>query len=308
MRRFALFVGQLLLVLVGIMTGLFFLLRMAGDPVAILAGPTPTPEQVQAVRESLGLDDPLIVQYGRFVAQTARLDFGRSIRYGRPAFQMVLERVPATLQLGLTAIALSLIIAIPLGIFAAVRRGHPEERAIMLFAAMGQAMPNFWLAIVLILIFAVTLRWLPTFGSGEPRHLVLPAITLAALYIARMTRLVRSEMLETLSQDYIRTARAKGLTPRAVLVGHALRNSLIPVVTALSLDFSLLLSGAVVVETVFTYNGVGRQLVDSIFGRDYPVVQATVFLIAIIVVLVNYFTDWLYRLIDPRIQRSAANG
>lgn len=308
MRRALLFAGQLLLVLVGIMTGLFFLLRLSGDPVAMLTGPNPTPEEVLAIRQSLGLDEPLLVQYARFIGQTARLDFGRSIRYGKPAFQMVLERLPATVQLTLAAITVSLLVSVPLGILAAVRRGHPDERAMMLLAALGQAMPNFWLGIVLILIFGVTLRWLPTFGSGEPRHLILPTMTLAAFYIARTTRLVRSEMLETLSQDYIRTAYAKGLSRRAVLIGHALRNSLIPVVTAVSLDFSLLLSGSVVVETVFAYNGVGRQLVDSIFGRDYPVVQATVFLVAIIVVLVNFFTDWLYRLIDPRIQRGTTGG
>ncbi|MFN8534983.1 MAG: ABC transporter permease [Dehalococcoidia bacterium] len=308
MRRLLLFVGQLLLVLVGIMTGLFFLLRLSGDPVSMLTGPNPTAEEVLAIRQSLGLDEPLLLQYARFVGQTARLDFGKSIRYGKPAFQMVLDRLPATLQLTVAAISVSLLISIPLGILAAVRRGNPDERGIMLIAALGQAMPNFWLGIVLILIFAVTLRWLPTFGSGELRHLILPTITLAAFYVARTTRLVRSEMIETLSQDYIRTAHAKGLPPRLVLFGHGLRNSLIPVVTAVSLDFSLLLSGAVVVETVFTYNGVGRQLVDSIFGRDYPVVQATVFLIAIIVVLMNFLTDWAYRLIDPRIQRGAAHG
>jgi ABC-type dipeptide/oligopeptide/nickel transport system permease component len=192
---------------------------------------------------------------------------------------------------------------VPVGILAAVRRGRPESRLILLGAALGQSLPSFRLRIVQILVIPLGLRWFPSYGSGDLHHAVLPVLTLAAFQVARLARLVRSEMLEVLAQDYIRTAHAKGLSPRLVLWRHAFRNTLIALVTAVSLDFSLLIGGAVVVETVFTYNGLGQQMVESISSRDYPVVQATVFVVAIVVVLVHFLTDWTYQFVDPRTRR-----
>jgi peptide/nickel transport system permease protein len=305
MQRLATMLLQLAVVVFGILSGLFFLLRLSGDPALVLAGPDATPETVAEVRRQLGLDEPLAVQYVSFLGQTARLDFGRSFRYRQPALPLVLQRLPTTLQLAAAAVAVAVVVAVPLGVLAAVRRGRVESRLIMLLAALGQAMPSFWLGIVLILIFAVRLRWLPSFGSGDLQHAVLPVATLAAFQVARLARLVRSEMLEVLSQDYIRTAYAKGLSARLVLWRHALRNTLVTLVTA-GLDFSILIGGAVVVETVFTYNGLGLQLVESIGGRDYPVVQATVFVVAIVVVLVHFLVDWSYQLLDPRTRGRAA--
>jgi len=306
MQRLATMLLQLAVVVFGILSGLFFLLRLSGDPALVLAGPDATPETVAEVRRQLGLDEPLAVQYLSFLGQTARLDFGRSFRYRQPALPLVLQRLPTTLQLAAAAVAVAVVVAVPLGVLAAVRRGRVESRLIMLLAALGQATPSFWLGIVLILIFAVRLRWLPSFGSGDLQHAVLPVATLAAFQVARLARLVRSEMLEVLSQDYIRTAYAKGLSARLVLWRHALRNTLVTLVTAAGLDFSILIGGAVVVETVFTYNGLGLQLVESIGGRDYPVVQATVFVVAIVVVLVHFVVDWSYQLLDPRTRGRAA--
>jgi peptide/nickel transport system permease protein len=306
MQRLATMLLQLIVVMFGILSGLFFLLRLSGDPAQVLAGPDATPETVAQIRQQLGLDEPLVVQYFSFLGQTARLDFGRSFRYRQPALSMVLQRLPTTLQLAAAAVGVAVLVAVPLGVLAAVRRGRPESRLIMLLAALGQAMPSFWLGIVLILVFAVQLRWLPSFGSGDLQHMILPVATLAAFQVARLARLVRSEMLEVLSQDYIRTAYAKGLSARLVLWRHALRNVLVTLVTAAGLDFSILLGGAVVVETVFTYNGLGLQLVESIGGRDYPVVQATVFVVAIVVVLVHFLVDWTYPLLDPRTRGRAA--
>lgn len=294
----------MLLVLFGILTALFFLIRLSGDPVGMMVGDHATAEDVKAIREYLGIDRPLYVQYLEFLGKTSQLDFGKSIRFNSPAFPMVLDRFPATIRLAFTSLILAVALSIPIGIYAALRRGKFDARLIMLFAALGQAMPNFWFGIILILIFAVGFRWLPAFGSDEPRHLVLPALTLAASYSARLSRLVRSETLEVLSQDYIRTAHAKGLSPSVVMLRHVLKNTMIPIITVIALDISLLLGGSVVIESVFTYNGVGRLLVDSIYSRDYPVVQATVFLVACVVVTVTTASEFTYRMIDPRVGKA----
>ncbi len=296
---------QMVLVLFGILTALFFLIRLSGDPVAVMVGEHATAEDIAAIRAYLGIDRPLHEQYIEFLQRTAQLDFGKSIRFGAPAFQMVMDRFPATLRLTAIALVMTVVIALPVGVYAAVRRGRFDGRLIMVLAAVGQALPNFWFGILLILLFAVSLRWLPAFGSDEPRHLILPAIALASSYAARLARLVRSEMLEVLNQDYIRTAYAKGLGPRIVMFRHAFRNTLIPIVTVLMLDISILLGGSVVIESVFTYNGVGRLMVESIYARDYPVVQAAVFLIAVIVVVVTALSDISYKLIDPRVGKAS---
>ncbi len=296
---------QLVVVVFGILTALFFLLRLSGDPAVMLAGPDASPQTVQAIRQELGLDQPLPTQYASFLQHTLELDFGQSFRYRKPALEMVLQRLPVTLELVAAAVLLSVMVAAPIGILAALRRGHADSQLMMIAAAFGQAMPNFWLGIVLILIFAVGFHMLPSFGSGDLKHGILPVVTLAAFMVARQSRLVRSEMLEVLGQDYVRTAHTKGLMRRVVLWRHAFRNVLIAVVTVMSVDFSILLGASVVVETVFTYNGMAQQLDDSVTGRDYPVVLATVFVVALLVVLANLIADWTYRLIDPRVREAA---
>lgn len=293
---------QAVLVLIGISTILFFLLRLSGDPAALLVGENATPEQVAAIRRSLGLDDPLPVQYARFMAGVAQLQFGESLVTKRDALKMVWDALPNTLVLASTALVLGLAVAFPVGIYAALKRGTVGSFLAMLVALLGQSMPSFWLGIMLILIFAVQLRWLPSFGTGTIRHLILPAVTLSAFVMARHARLMRSGMLEVLSQDYIRTANAKGASPRLVILRHALKNTLIPVVTVLAVDLSFLVGGAVIIETVFAWPGMGRQMVQAVAGRDYPVVQATVFVVALLVVGINLLLDVVYGWLDPRIK------
>ncbi|MBV9120623.1 MAG: ABC transporter permease [Chloroflexi bacterium] len=305
LARLVSFAIQLVVVVFGILTALFFVLRLSGDPAAMLAGPDASPQTVQTIRQELGLDQPLPVQYGSFLEHTVHLDFGQSFRYRKPALDMVLQRLPVTLELVVASVLLSVVIAAPIGILSALRRGHADSRLVMIGAAFGQAMPNFWLGIVLILIFAVGFRLVPSFGSGDLKHAILPVVTLAAFLVARQSRLVRSEMLDVLSQDYVRTARTKGLLRRVVLLRHAFRNVLIAVITVMSVDFSILLGASVVVETVFTYNGMAQQLYDSVTGRDYPVVLATVFVVAVLVVLANLLTDMAYQVIDPRVREAA---
>ena len=296
------FALQMFVVLLGVLTALFFLMRLSGDPVLMMVGDNPTPGETEEIRRLLGLDKPLYEQYGIYLQQVARLDFGRSVHSESGAFDLVIARIPATLRLAAVAIVMAVAVGVPVGIYSAVRWGNWDGRAIMVFAAIGQATPNFWLGILLILLFAVVLGWLPGFGSDKPENLILPAFALATGYMARLARLVRSEMLEVLSQDYIRTAHAKGLNPRIVLVRHALRNTLIPVVTVIALDISILLGGSIVIESVFTYSGIGRLLVDAIAGRDYPVVQAVVFFVAIVVISVTMLAEASYKWLDPRMR------
>jgi ABC-type dipeptide/oligopeptide/nickel transport system permease component len=293
---------QLVLVLLLVTSLLFFLLRLSGDPAAMVAGQNASPEAIQNIRHSLGLDRPLWEQYLSFLGGVLTLNLGDSITTRHGALQTVLERVPATATLTLAAFGLALVIAIPVGILCAIRPRAWVSRLAMLVAFLGQSMPVFWLGLLLIVVFAVNLHWLPTSGGGDLRHLILPAICLALLPLAKVLRLTRSGMLEVLHQDYVRTARAKGLVERHVVAGHAFRNMLIPVVTVIGVDLAQLLGGAVVIETVFGWPGLGRLMVDSVSGRDYPVVQAAVLLIATLVVLLNFGVDLLYRQLDPRIR------
>jgi peptide/nickel transport system permease protein len=304
MQRMVLFVVQLALVVLGILTALFFLLRLSGDPALVILGAAATPDAVEQLREQLGLNEPLHVQYLLFLRQMLVLDFGTSITFNRPALEMVISKFPATLALATSTLVFSTLIALPLGCWTAARQNALDSRILVFIASIVQSMPSFWFGILLIIVFAVNLRMFPTFGSGELRHLVLPTITLSAFYIARLMRLIRAGMIEQLSSDYIRTARAKGLYGRIILFRHAFRNTLITVVTLITLDFSFLISGSVIVESLFGYNGIGRQLVDAINARDYPIVQATVFFVAIIVLLINNAADWLYQLTDPRVRHS----
>lgn len=280
----------------------FFLVRLKGDPVSVLAPPTFTTDQIEALRVAWGLDRPLIEQYFVFAGKALTGDFGRSMITGTSAFELVIDRLWATLRLAAVASLVGLAIAIPAGVISAIRRNTVVDLVTTTLATMGTAMPNFWLGLILILIFSVSLRWLPSFGAEHPLAIVMPAVTLGTGLAAQIARLSRSSMLEALGQDYIRTARAKGMAERRVTWRHAFRNSLIPVTTAFGLQLGYLLGGAVVVETVFAWPGLGRLIVDSINVRDITVVQAGVLWFSITYVLINLVVDLSYSLIDPRIQ------
>jgi peptide/nickel transport system permease protein len=304
-RYFAGKLGEALVAIWGVVTIVFFVTRFLGDPVALLLPVGASPEQMQALTAELGLDQPIWRQYITFLAQALTGDFGQSFQFGRPAIGVVLERMPATIQLALTAIALGVLIGGTAGAIAAMRRGSVAEFVVMTLALLGQATPVFWLGIMLILLFAVDLGWLPTGGYGSPANLVLPALTLAVFVSASIARLFRSSMLDVLKEDYVRTARAKGLMPATVFTWHVARNALIPVVTMIGILTGELLGGSVVTETVFAWPGVGRLIVQAIETKDFPVIQAGVALIAAIYVATNLIVDLLYALLDPRIKGSA---
>ncbi len=290
----------------------FALIRMVpGDPIDVMYGSEGMDEvRRAALSRELGLDQPIVVQYGRWLLRAVQGDLGNSYRAGMPVLQLIGQRLPATLLLSFAALFLSLLIALPLGLLAAVKRNSGADMAAMVFAILGISLPNFWSGILLVLVFAIWLGWLPSIGYISPledfvkslRHLVLPAITLGWSLSGTTTRLARSSLLEELGKDYVRTARGKGLAERAVLLTHALRNALIPTVTMVGLQLGFLIGGTVVVETVFAWPGVGLLVVDSIFARDYPVVQGIVLVIAVVVVLVNLLVDVIYTLLDPRIR------
>jgi len=291
-----------LFVLVGISVVVFIILHLTGDPAALLMPMDATPEQVAQFRKEMGFDDPLLLQYWRFFKGTLRGDFGLSFRHSQPALELVLERMPATIQLTIAAMIVALIIAIPVGIISAIRRNSLLDHIGMTGALLGQSTPVFWLGIMLILIFSVTLQWFPSSGRGTMEHLVLPAVTLGMFTMARTARMMRSSMLEVLGQEYMKTAKAKGLSPRTVILKHAMKNALIPVVTIVGMELGTLLGGAVITETIFAWPGVGRLAVQAIYNRDYPVVQAAVFLLAAIFVLVNLVVDIFYTYLDPRVK------
>jgi ABC-type dipeptide/oligopeptide/nickel transport system permease component len=291
-----------LLVLVGISLIVFLMLHLTGDPAALLMPLDAKPEEIAALRQRMGFDEPLYVQYGRFFARAVRGDFGQSFRNQQPAMELLMERMPATLELAAAAIALALAVALPVGIVSALRRNSWLDHAGMVFALIGQSMPVYWLGILLILIFAVQLGWFPAGGRGTLAHLALPAVTLGLFSMARVARFTRSAMLEALAQDYVRTARAKGLPEGRVVLLHAFKNAALPIVTIVGLDFATLLGGAVITETIFGWPGVGRFTVEAIGMRDFPVVQASVFLLALIFVAVNLAVDVFYTWLDPRIR------
>ncbi|MBI2370548.1 MAG: ABC transporter permease [Deltaproteobacteria bacterium] len=272
-----------------------------GDPARLIAGDDATDETIRDIQAAYGLDRPLHIQYLIYLGNLARGQLGVSIRSGRPILEEIAPRFLNTLQLALAAILLTVAAGIPLGVLAASRRRTALDRLSMLAALCGIATPVFWLGILFQIVFAVWLQWLPSGGTGGLRYLLLPAFTLAAFSVANVARLTRASLLEILGQDFIRTARAKGLTEPAILFGHALRNALIPTLTFLSLQFGFLLGGAVLTETVFSYSGIGRYLVQSIFFRDYPVVQGVILIIACSYILVNLVADLLYSWADPRI-------
>jgi peptide/nickel transport system permease protein len=289
-------------VLFGVATVVFFITRLTGDPIAIMLPPDATAEQADKLRHALGFDKSLLQQYGIYLLNLLHLDLGVSLRYGGPTVQLIVERLPATLQLAGAALLFSLIIAIPAGIISAIKRGSMVERGVMTLVLIGQSMPVFWMGILLILLFSVRMKIFPTGGIGSWLHLVLPAIALGLQLMALVTKLLRSSLIETLGADYIRTARAKGLLPQTVISKHALRNGLLPVITIVGLEVGTLLGGSVVTETVFAWPGVGQLLVQAIYNRDFPLVQAALILLAGIFVLINLLVDICYVFIDPRIE------
>lgn len=292
---------QLIVVVFLALSAVFFLQFLAGDPVILLLPMDATFEEIDAMRERLGFNDSIFVQYFRFVSNALRGDFGPSLRHPQSAVRVVFSRIPATLELALIAVVTSLIIAIPIGVISAAYRGSVFDQFSIVFTVFGQAVPGFWLGIICILLFAVTLEWLPTGGRGELRNLVLPTITLTAFYAARFARMTRSTVLDVLNSDYIRTARAKGLSESRVLYKHALRNASISIITLLGLQLGQLLGGAVVTETVFYWPGLGRLLIQSLLNRDFPVVFTGVFFIAVVHASLNLIVDLVYMLVDPRI-------
>src|SRR5438128_5673876 len=283
-------------------TVVFVVMRLSGDPVPLLLPPDAPRSEIFRVRAELGLDRPLPVQYAVFLGNVLRGDFGRSIHFRQPAARVVAEYLPATLELGLAAFALALVVAVPIGMLSAVRRNSLLDHASMGLALVGQSAPTFFLGILFILVVSLQLGLLPTSGRDGWRNLILPALTLGAFAMASIARLTRSAMLEVLRADYIRTARAKGLSEALVVAKHTLKNAAVPIVTITGLQFGSLLGGAVVTETVFSWPGIGRLAIQSIYNRDYPVVQCTVFLSAVLFIVINFAVDMLYGVLDPRIR------
>jgi len=290
-------------VLFGISLLLFFMLRaLPGDPAQVLAGQMATPEDIERIRHQLGLDRPVYIQYAVFLGQLAKFDLGRSARTQNPVIQEIWARLPNTILLAVVAITLACIFGIPAGIISAIRPYTFLDYLVTSAALFGISMPVFWLGLMLVIVFSVILPWLPAGGTGSWKHVILPSITLTAFVVAFIARMTRSSMLEVLSQDYTTTARSKGLMEKVVVIKHALKNALIPIITVVGLHFGMLLGGAVLTETVFAWPGVGRLIVDSILARDYPVIQGTILIFGLIYTLVNLMVDVIYAFVDPRIR------
>jgi len=288
-----------------VLTLVFLLIHIVpGDPVEQMLGEGANLSQIAELRHALGLDQPLLTQYGHYLGQIVRGDLGPSFKFQAPVRQVIFERYPATLELAFLALLVCAALAIPAGVWAAYRRGSNADLAVGVFSLLGLAVPNFALGPLLIVLFSIQLGWLPVSGRGGVLNYILPAVTLGAALAAILTRMVRGAMLEELSSDYVRTARAKGLPTSVVLVRHALRNALIPIITILGLQFGTLLAGTIVTETIFSWPGIGRLTVQAISSRDYPLLQGCILVIALSYVLVNLLTDVLYALIDPRVRLS----
>lgn len=290
-------------ILVGAVSVVFVVLRMIpADPAALILGADASPEELAAMRTRMGLDQPLVLQYGRFLFDLLQLDFGDSYRLRKDAMELVLQRLPATIQLASAALVIALLIGVPFGVVAALKVGKAADRIVSALSLLSQSLPGFWVGIVLIMIFARTLRLLPSAGMGTFAHLILPAVTLALPFVAILTRMTRSGLLEVIHEGYVQTARAKGLNEIVVIGKHAMRNALIPIVTVVGLQFGVLLGGAVIVETVFSWPGIGRLLIEAINQRDYNVVQAAIVVIAVCFMGINLLVDVLYGYLDPRVR------
>lgn len=293
---------QMVLVTFLALTAIFFLVRLAGDPTALFLPPDAPKSQLEEFRHALGFDRPVYVQYTDFVWNAIKGDFGESLSTRQDALSMVLARVPATFQLAFSALGLSLLIAIPIGILSAYKRNSIFDRIGVAFTVVGQAVPGFWLGLILIYVFAASLHLLPSGGGGSIMHMILPTVTLASYSVARFARFTRSTTLDILSKDYIRTAKASGVSVSRILFRYTLKNSLIPVITLVALDLGALLGGAVIIETVFSWPGIGRLMLESLLRRDFSVVMAGVFFVAVIYSVLNFIADLLYALVNPQIR------
>ena len=294
---------QSLIVLFGVIVITFLISRVLGDPVALLLPPDASKEQRIAMTHELGLDKPLYVQLAVYVSKVVQGDFGKSFRYNQPVLKLLLQKFPATLYLTVVATIISVIIALPLGVISAVRRGSIFDRTAMTLAVLGQSIPNFWAGIMFILLFAVEFRLFPPSGYAGWNAVVLPAFTLALFFAASTARLTRSNVLDELDTDYVRYARLKGVPEPVVLMRHVIPNAFINILNIVALNFGLLLGGAVITEFIFSWPGIGRLSVDAIYGRDFPVVQATVIISAFCFILINLFVDIVYMATDPRVKR-----
>ena len=291
-----------LFILFAVSTITFGLLYVSGDPVLLLLPPDALPEEIKALRETMGLNDPLHIQYIRFLGKLVRCDLGHSFFYKESALKLLLERTPATLELACAAMIFAMVIAIPLGILSAVKYGTGLDNLSLGLATIGQAVPIFWLGLMLMLVFSVSLGWLPTSGRGNWNHLILPASSLGAYPMAAIVRLLRANLLTALRMDYITVARAKGIREFWVVTKHALKNAAIPVVTLIGLQLGTMLGGTIVVETIFAWPGIGRLTIFAIYHRDFPLVQASVIYLAAVFVILNLITDLTYRFLDPRVR------
>ena len=288
--------------LLGSLTLVFFLVHLIpGDPVEVMLGETVSSADKEGLRRAMGLDLPIGTQYLRFLRALAQGDLGRSLYQQGGVAELVFSRLPATIELTLSAMGVALLIAFPLGILAAVKKNRWADRGALLFSLLGLAMPNFWLGPLLMIVFSIGLGWLPVSGRGGPQHLILPSFTLGMVMASILIRMIRSSLLEAINEDYIRTARAKGVSERKIWLKHALRNSLLPVITILGLQFGALLAGSIITETIFAWPGIGRLTIQAIQTRDYPLAQGCILVISTSYLVVNLLTDILYRLVDPRV-------
>ena len=295
---------QSAVVLFLLLSTLFFVSRMSGDPILMFTEGAVDPEDLEALRQAYGFNDPILVQYARFLGEVARGDFGHSVRTFQPATGLVADRIQVSLQLVVPAFLLVILVAVPLGSLAAVKRGAVGALA-MLMAVIFQSVPSFFLGVLYIFLFGVTLGWLPVFGSGGIEHFVLPVATLMGYPLARYTRLMRAQVSETLSHEYVRTARAKGLAETRVIRRHVIRNSLLPIITVMGVDVGTLVGSAIIVEAVFAWPGFGTLVVEAAKTRDYPVIQTAGFTIGLLVLAGSLLADFAYGLIDPRVRRKA---
>ena len=290
-------------IMLGVLTLIFFLIHLIpGDPVDLMLGEQALPADRELLREQLGLNRPLATQYASYLGRTFSGDLGFSLQAHRPVAELIFERLPATAELMLGAMLVALGLALPLGILAAMYHGRLLDRAASMFAVLGVAVPNFWLGPMLVLVFSIYFDWLPVSERGGLAHLVLPSITLGTALAALLSRMMRTSLVEVLGEDYIRSARAKGLSRSRVVLVHAMRNALIPVITVAGLQIGVLLSGAIITESIFDWPGIGSLLLEGIFQRDYPLVQGSVLFIATTYVLINLATDMIYGWVDPRIR------
>lgn len=294
--------GQAALVMLGVFVLVFVMVRLTGDPARAMLAREAGPEQVEALRRQLGFDRPILVQFVDSLGKTLRGDFGNSLHYRTPALPLVLERLPATLELAFVGLIFALVIAVPIGLWGGARPGSPVDVVGRTIGLLGQTTPAYWLGLVMIIVFAVQLRWFPTSGRAGPTSVVMPALALALPTMGRLVRLTRSAVMEIMGEDYVRTARAKGLSNRTVFYRHVLRNAGIPLISVIGIQFGYMLGGSVIIESVFAWPGLGRLAVDAISIRDFPLVQAIAIFASLVVVMLNLLTDIAYSLIDPRIR------